>query len=49
MSIRERIQTAIGNYYDKHIEPKILVRLTPEQRKQFAVQPDEEILTYPFD
>ena len=43
------IEPAIGHYYDKHIEPKILSKMTPEQQKEFAVQPDEEILTYPFD
>lgn len=48
--IRENlIEPALGNYYDKHIEPKILSQMTEDQRKQFAVQPDEEILTYPFD
>jgi hypothetical protein len=48
--IRENlIEPAIGHYYDKHIEPKILAQMTPEQQKEFAVQPDEELIQYPFD
>ena len=48
--IRENmIEPAIGHYYDKYIEPKILSQMTEDQRKQFAVQPDEGLLKYPFD
>ena len=46
--IRENlIEPALGNYYDNHIEPKILSQMTEDQRKQFAVQPTEELLTPP--
>ena len=34
--IRENmIEPAIGHYYDKYIEPKILAKMTPEQRAGF--------------
>jgi len=42
MSIKERIQYAIGNYYDKNIEPKILSQMNKEQQESFK-------LDYPFD
>jgi|TARA_R100000664_G_scaffold5370_1_gene10254 hypothetical protein len=48
--IRENlIEPAIGHYYDKHIEPKILAKMTPEQRATFSSQPKEELIKYPFD
>ncbi len=41
--IRENlIKPALGKYYDKHIEPKILAEMTEEQQKDFSVN-------YPFD
>jgi len=42
MSIKERIQTALGNYYDKHIEPKIIIQMSQAQQESFK-------LDYPFD
>ena len=48
--IRENlIEPAIGHYYDKHIEPKILNQMTPEQRATFSSQPKEELIKYSFD
>ena len=42
--IRENmIEPAIGHYYDKYIEPKILAKMTPEQQQEFFKD------YYPFD
>ena len=42
--IRENmIEPAIGHYYDKYIEPKITIQMTPEQEQEFFKD------YYPFD
>ncbi len=42
--IRENmIKPVIERYYDKHIEPKIIAQMTPEQEQEFFKD------YYPFD
>tara|TARA_R110000824_G_scaffold175608_1_gene354205 strand:+ start:2449 stop:2589 length:141 start_codon:yes stop_codon:yes gene_type:complete len=42
MILKNKIQTALGDYYDKHIEPRILSQMTLEQKESFE-------LDYPFE
>jgi len=35
MTLKNKIQTALGNYYDKRIESKILSQMTTEQQAEW--------------
>jgi len=36
MILKNKIQTALSNYYDKNIEPKILSQMTTEQKAEWS-------------